>query len=145
VTRDYSLSMVVVVFFYILYHLCQHNIPSNVNPAASLLVTYVLCLVLSACLFFIFPAKGGLIQAFRDVSWVSYVLAIGVVGLEAGFLMVYRTGWKLGTAAIYSNVSVALLLIPIGIFYFKERLSLINAVGILFAIFGIVLMNIEKA
>jgi drug/metabolite transporter (DMT)-like permease len=143
--RDYTLSMTAVVFFYIVYHLCQHNIPQTTNPAASLIITYVLCLILSACLFLIFPANQGLMQAFRDVSWISYVLAIGVVGLEAGFLFVYRTGWKLSTAAIYSNVSVAVLLIPVGVLLFKERLSLINGVGILFAVLGIVLMNIQMA
>jgi uncharacterized membrane protein len=143
--RDYTLSMAAVVFFYIVYHLCQHNIPQTTNPAASLIVTYVLCLILSAFLFFLFPANQGLVKAFRDVSWISYVLAFGVVGLEAGFLFVYRTGWKLSTAAIYSNVSVAVLLIPFGILFFKERLSFINAVGILFAVAGIVLMNIQVA
>jgi drug/metabolite transporter (DMT)-like permease len=143
--RDYTLSMTAVVFFYIVYHLCQHNIPQTTNPAASLIITYVLCLILSAFLFFLFPANQGLLQAFRDVSWISYVLAIGVVGLEAGFLFVYRTGWKLSTAAIYSNVSVAVLLIPVGVLFFKERLSLINGVGIFFAVLGIVLMNIQMA
>ena len=142
--REYWLSMAAVIFFYIIYHLCQHNIPSSVNPAASLLITYVLCLFLSAGLFFLFPVKTGLLETFRQVNWVSYVLAIGVVGLEAGFLLLYRSGWKLSLAAIYSNVSVTLLLIPVGVFIYKEKLSWLNGLGVLFAILGIVLMNFQS-
>jgi drug/metabolite transporter (DMT)-like permease len=142
--REYWVSMIAVVFFYVIYHLCQHNIPSTVNPAASLMVTYVFSLFLSAGLFFLYPAHQGITEAFRQVSWISYVLAIGVVGLEAGFLLLYRSGWKLSLAAIYSNVSVTLLLIPVGVFFFKERLSWVNSLGVFFAILGIVLMNLEK-
>lgn len=142
--REYWVSMTAVVFFYVIYHLCQHNIPSTANPAASLMVTYVLSLFLSAGLFFMYPAHQGVTEAFRQVSWISYVLAIGVVGLEAGFLLLYRSGWKISLAAIYSNVSVTLILIPVGVLFFKERLSWVNGLGVFFAILGIVLMNYEK-
>lgn len=135
--------MLAVILFYVVYHLGQRNIPHQVNPAASLFITYSICLILSLVMFLWFPAPEGIRAAFAQVNWVSYALAIGVVGLEVGFLLVYRSGWKLSMAAIYSNVSVALLLIPIGMIFYQERLTKTNTLGVVFAILGIVLMGLK--
>jgi len=36
----------------------------------------------------------------RQLNWASYLLAFSIVGLEVGFLLVYRSGWNLGIAAV---------------------------------------------
>ncbi|AST56348.1 membrane protein [Thermoanaerobacterium thermosaccharolyticum] len=37
-----------------------------------------------------------------------------------GFLLAYRVGWDISLGAIVSDVSVTLLLIPIGVIFFKK-------------------------
>jgi len=54
--------------------------------------------------------------------------------------LVYRAGWKLGVAAVATNVAVTAMLIPIGIIVFKDHLSLRNILGLIFCVLGLVLV-----
>jgi hypothetical protein len=64
-----------------------------------------------------------------------------VVSLELGFLLVYRAGWQVSVAALYSNVAVGVLLIPIGMLLYRETLTMSQGAGIVFAVVGLVLMS----
>ena len=71
-------------------------------------------------------------------------LAFTLVGLEVGFLLAYRAGWTISLAGLFSNATVSVLLLPVGLMLFKDRLSGVNALGVLVAIVGLVLMNWGK-
>ena len=71
-------------------------------------------------------------------------LAVAVVGIEFGFLLVYRSGWNLGIAAVVTNVVASLLLIPVAIFLFKDKISLVNIAGILVCLAGLVMLNWKR-
>jgi len=124
-----------------LYHFAQKQIPAGVNPAVSVIVTYVVSLVLCLVLLAVMWPAHGVVSALRDLNWASYVLALSLVGLEVGFLLVYRSGWNLGIAAVLVNVVASLILVPIAILIFHERLSVINIAGILVSLAGLVLLN----
>jgi drug/metabolite transporter (DMT)-like permease len=134
-------SIVLAIAASVMYHVVLKVTPASVNPAISLVVTYGLAMVLSLCLLPFFPLKTGIVEAFRQLNWASYVLAIALVGLEAGFLLAYRSGWRVSTAAILVNATMTLLLVPIGLSLFKERLTPLNIGGILVCIAGLVMMN----
>jgi drug/metabolite transporter (DMT)-like permease len=137
----FYLSIVLAVGASILYHLVLKLTPAYVNPAISLVVTYGLSMVLSLALLPLFPLKTGVFEAFRQLNWASYALAIALVGLEASYLLAYRAGWKISMAAIFVNATMTVLLIPIGLSLFKEKLSPLNIAGILVCIAGLVMMN----
>jgi len=59
---------------------------------------------------------------------------------RVGFSVAYRAGWKLGVAAVATNVAVTAMLIPIGILVFKDHLSLRNILGLIFCVLGLVLV-----
>jgi multidrug transporter EmrE-like cation transporter len=59
-------------------------------------------------------------------------------------LLVYRAGWNIGIAAVLVNVVASLILVPVAIFLFKEKLSLINIVGILVCLTGLVMLNWKR-
>ena len=61
-------------------------------------------------------------------------------GIELGFLLAYRAGWKISVAAVATNVAVTAVLIPIGIVIFKDQLSLRKVVGLILCILGLVLV-----
>ena len=63
------------------------------------------------------------------------------MGLELGFLLVYRSGWKVSIAALFSNALVTVLLIPVGMLIFKEQLDLKKALGIALASVGLWLIG----
>lgn len=127
-----------------LYHFVQKSTPGNVNFAVSLLVTYIVSLVITLVIFAFMPTENGLLAEIRGLNWASYVLALSLVGLEVGFLLVYRSGWNLGIAAVLVNVVASLILVPIAIFLFKDKLNWVNIVGILVCLVGLVMLNWKR-
>jgi len=127
----------------LLYHLFQKVIPGNVNPLLSLAVTYLVAAAATLLLLPLFPVQGTLGAELRKVNWASVGLGAVIVGLELGFLLAYRAGWDLSLANLVSNTTVALLLIPFGLLLFKEQLSLVNILGVILAIAGLVLVNLK--
>jgi drug/metabolite transporter (DMT)-like permease len=127
-----------------LYHFVAKSTPSNVNFAVSLLVTYAVAFVVTLLGFFFFPATKGIAAELKQLNWATIGLAIAIVGIEFGFLLTYRSGWNLGIAAVLVNVVASLILVPAAIFVFKDKLSLINILGILVCLAGLVMLNWKR-
>ena len=127
-----------------LYHFSQKSTPANVNPAVAIMVTYAVALILTLVLSFFIPTQIGFIAELKQLNWASYLLAISIVGLEVGFLLVYRAGWNVGIAAVLVNVVASLLLVPIALLVFKQQLSLVNMIGILVCLAGLVMLNWQQ-
>jgi hypothetical protein len=75
------------------------------------------------------------------VSWPVVVLALGVVLIEIGFLLAYRTGSVLQWSGVAVNGAAALLLIPIALTVFRESFTAARGAGILLTVFGLVLLT----
>jgi drug/metabolite transporter (DMT)-like permease len=127
-----------------LYHFSQKQIPAGVNPVVSVIVTYLVSLGLCFILFFFLPPENGFMAALRQLNWASYLLALSLVGLELGFLLVYRAGWNIGLAAVLTNVAASLILVPVAILVFKDRLSWVNIAGIVICLAGLVMLNWKR-
>jgi drug/metabolite transporter (DMT)-like permease len=78
------------------------------------------------------------------LNWASFALGLAIVGLEVGFLLAYRAGWNLNTTAVASNATAALVLLPTGILFFKERPSLVNIAGVFVCVLGLVMINMKR-
>lgn len=126
------------------YHFSAKSTPSNVNFTVSLLVTYAVALTVTLFTFVFFPAKNGVIAELKQLNWASIGLAVAIVGIEFGFLLVYRSGWNLGIAAVLVNVVASLILLPVAIFFFRDKISWVNIVGILVCLAGLIMLNWKK-
>src|SRR5512142_1372493 len=127
-----------------LYHFSQKQIPANAHPIVSVIVTYIVSLLICFGLLIFARPAGGIWQAVRQLNWASYVLALSLIGLEVGFLLAYRTGWNIGLAAVLVNVAASLILIPVALFVFRDRLSWINIAGVLVCLVGLVMLNWKR-
>jgi len=127
-----------------LYHFSAKSVPSNINFATSLIVTYTVALGITLIVSFLFPAENGFVAEVKNLNWSSFLLAFAVVGIEFGFLLVYRAGWNLGVAAVLTNVIASLILVPVAIFVFKDKLSWVNIIGILVCFAGLVMLNWKR-
>lgn len=140
----YYVAMLITIFSNLLYHISQKTIKTSAHPLISLMVTYFIALILCFMLLPFFPIKTSFISEFRQLNFSSYLLGLAIIGLEIGFLLAYRSGWNISYAAVVSNVALGLLLIPIGLIFFKDRLSVYNYVGVFFAIIGLILISLKK-
>ena len=134
-------SIALTVLANLFYHVFQKSISATVNPIVSLIITYLTALVISFLVLPFYPAKAGITDTLKELNWASFALGFAIIGLEMGFLLAYRAGWNISLAAVISNVAVTLLLIPIGLLFFRERVTLINMVGIVLCIAGLVFVN----
>jgi len=140
VIKMYYISMIVVIVASVLYHVTQKSIGDNANPAVSMIITYLVALVLSVISIFFIPTKN-ISESFKELNWASYALGISIFLIELGYLLVYRSGWNINIAALFSNIITALILIMIGFTLYSEKLSTVNIIGVLVSIIGIVLMK----
>lgn len=137
-------SITLAILSSALYHFTAKSTPSNVNFTVSLLVTYTVALVVTLLGFFFFPATNGIAAELKQLNWASIGLAIAIVGIEFGFLLVYRSGWNLGIAAVLVNVVASLILLPVAIFVFKDKISWVNILGIVVCFVGLIMLNWKR-
>ena len=127
-----------------LYHFVAKSTPANVNFSVSLLVTYAVAFGVVLLTLFFFPMPNGPAYELKQLNWASIGLAIAIVGIEFGFLLVYRAGWHLGIAAALTNVVASLILVPVAIYFFKDKISWVNIVGIFVCLAGLVMLNWKR-
>jgi len=138
-------SIILSILATILYQLFQKLTSASANPAVALTATYITALILTlVTLPLIFPLKKDLLSELKQLNWASFALAVSLIGLEVGFLLIYRSGWRISIAAIFVNVAATVLLVVIGIVAFREKVTLVNAIGILVCILGLIMVNWKK-
>jgi drug/metabolite transporter (DMT)-like permease len=125
------------------YHFVAKSTPHNVNFTVSLLVTYAAAFAVTLFGFFFYPT-ANIAADLKQLNWASIGLAIAIVGIEFGFLLVYRSGWNLGIAAVLVNVVASLILVPVAILVFKDKISWINIAGIFVCLIGLLMLNWKK-
>ena len=123
------------------YHLVLKLTPAGVNPLLSLLVTYALVAIGFATLLFLSPGGFEWRQELRQLNWTALALAAVIVGLDLGFLYLYRGGFEVSLGALVTQSAAALLLLVIGVAVFRERLTAANVVGLGLCLVGLWLVN----
>lgn len=124
-----------------MYNLSQKSTPEKVNPFLTLLVTYLTAAILTIIASLFYKTDRGFFESIKDLNWTSIALGISIVGLELGYLLAYRAGWNISVGSLVANIILAIILIPIGILFFKEGFGLNKIIGVAFCIFGLVLVN----
>ncbi|MEN6462913.1 MAG: EamA family transporter [Syntrophomonas sp.] len=137
----YVFSIVLIVASNILYNLCQKVTPQRANPFSALFITYLTAAIFSIIVFLLNKSNEGFFQSMKELNWTSIALGISIVGLEFGYLMAYRAGWKISLGSLIANIALAVVLIPIGILFFKEGFGLNKILGAVFCIIGLILIN----
>jgi|LSQX01.2.fsa_nt_gb uncharacterized membrane protein len=137
----YYLPIALTIVANVFYHICQKSMPQNVNPMLALIITYLTAALL--CVFILsFSLKGqSLAVEMGKLNWAPIALGVAIFGLELGFFLAYRAGWNISLGALISNISVSVLLIPIGVAVYKEAISTQTAAGIILCIAGLILIN----
>ena len=118
------------------------SMPSDVNPFGALMVTYAVAAIITAIIFVFMVKPSNVVFELSKINWTSIVLALVIVGLEVGYVFVYRAGWNVSTASVVANIGLACVLIFVGYFLYKENVSIRQILGIVVCMFGLVLINI---
>lgn len=123
------------------YHLGQKTLSPSANPMVLLSAVYGVAFLLSAAAVPFFRSTAGEAWTTQVLSWPVLVLGAGVVLIEVGFLMAYRSGNILQWSGVAVNGASALLLMPIALLAFREAFSPAKLLGILMTLGGLVLLT----
>ncbi|OXS27548.1 EamA family transporter [Acetobacterium wieringae] len=137
----YYLPILLIVTANVFYNICTKSTPETVNPFLSLLVTYLVAALLTLILMLANGLEEGIVQSVKRLNWTSFALGISVVALEFGYITAYRAGWNISLGSLVANISLAILLIPIGILLYKEVLTTNHLVGIALCLVGLFFIN----
>lgn len=124
-----------------IYHICAKSIPESFNTFGALTVTYLVATILSAILFVVGVGTSNVTEEMAKINWAPFLLGIVIVGLEAGFVLMYRVGWPVSTGALVANTCLAVVLLVVGILLFKEVITLKQVIGIVVCAVGLFLVT----
>ena len=128
---SYLWPLFLVIFSNTLYNICTKSTPQNIQPFASLTLTYLVSAGISLILFFVFSESKDLLAEMSKANWATYVLGGVLVLLEVGWIYMYRVGWKISVASVVSNIGLACTLLLVGVLFYKEILTIRQLAGIL--------------
>lgn len=132
--------VLVVVGANTIYNISTKSTPANVNAFASLAMTYVMATLSSVVLFFLTSDSKNLLAELAKTNWTAYALGIAIIGLEFGYICIYRAGWKIGVASLVANISLACVLLVVGYFFYKEVITLKQLLGMGVCAIGLMLI-----
>lgn len=142
---NYYFPPLLIVFGLVLYQISQKSVDKDANPFVVVAVAYLIGIIACIAGFYLFPKSDtALIPMIKTIIWSAIGIGLGAAAIEFGFLLAYRTGWNISTLPLSANVFSALILILIGIFAYRESLSVEKIIGVLMCIGGLVLITIKK-
>ena len=134
--------ILIVILSNTFYNVCMKSMPSDVNPYGALMITYLVAAMVSAIIFAYAVGPSNVAGEMSKVNWTSAVLALAIVGLEVGYVFVYRAGWSVSTASVVANIGLACVLIVVGYLLYRENVSFNQILGIALCMIGLILINI---
>lgn len=129
------------IFAEIFYQISAKSTPETLNPLASLTVTYLVGAAVSAALFFLLNPGQNILTEWKGLNWTAFVLGVAIVGLEVGSIYMYKVGWNMNTGYIVKAGLLAVALIAVGYFLYKESFTATKAAGIAACLLGLYLIN----
>jgi drug/metabolite transporter (DMT)-like permease len=142
IIRDMQLAWLsLAIVATVAYHVTLKLTPAGANPFLSLLVTYGGVALLFAGVLLLTPGEFAWRDEVRQLNWTAIGLALAIIGLDLGFILLYRTGFEVSLGALVTQTAAAMLLVGIGVLVFREKMSLANGVGIVLCLAGLWLVN----
>ena len=134
--------VLIIVASNVLYNVCTKSTPSGINAFASLFITYALAAIFCLAAFFLSAKDKNVFTELSKANWATLVLGVVIVGLEIGYILAYRNGWKMNTVSVTANISLAVILIFVALIFYKETITLRQIGGIALCAGGLLLISI---
>ena len=141
---NYVWPIALVILSNVVYQICAKSVPKEMNPFASLTVTYVVAAAASVILYFVLGKNGNPVKEYSKLNWAPFVLGIVIVGLETGWIYAYKAGWQVSTGFIVQSAVLAVMLLVVGYFLYHEAFTWNKVVGVVVCLIGLVFINYKQ-
>ena len=106
----------------------------------TLVITYIAGALIA---FVMFWSHSGDFSISRNFNWPSVILGFAIVGLEAGYVYLFRAGWQISKGSLTANICLAIVLLFVGFFMYGEKISLRQIIGALVCMAGLYMINAQ--
>ena len=137
----YIWPIALVVAANTLYQICSKSVPDNLDPFASLTVTYLVSALVSFVLYCAISGNVNIMREYARLNWAPFVFGVVLVGLEVGFIYAYRAGWPVSTAQIVQSAFLAVILLFVGFALYREALTAKKVIGMAVCLAGLYIIN----
>ena len=138
---SYVWPIALVIICNTVYQVCAKSVPVEINPLASLTVTYLVAAIMSGLLYLWLGESVDFLGEYRKLNWAPFVLGAVIVGLEAGWIYAYKAGWPVSTGFIVQSSVLAAALLLVGYWLYQEPLAWNKVVGVAICLIGLVVIN----
>ena len=84
----------------------------------------------------------GFGKEIRKANLAPFALGIIIVGLEFGWIMAYKAGWQVSMGYIIVTSVVSAVLLGVGCFVYKEKITLNKVIGVALCLAGLIIINL---
>lgn len=133
---DMAWPLIVVILTNFMYQVCTKSMPENMNPLATLVITYVVGAVVAFATFYATTRGGDIVQECAKTNWAPAVLGVVIVFLESSYIMAFKNGWPISLLQIIQSSLLAVLLILAGRYLFNEPVTWNKVLGIFVCLAG---------
>lgn len=137
----YYLPVLVIVGSNAFYDISAKSFPSMLNPQAGLTAVYLIAGAIALIIFFITSETKNFIGEIRKVNWAVFLLAAGCTGIDLGYILLFRAGWKISYGSLVCNIALGISMIIVGVLLYREKITKDRLIGISVCLVGLVLIN----
>ena len=138
---SYYLPFCIAVTAAVAHAIFAKAVPQKTNTWLSLTATYGASAIFCLLLFFATAADKNIIQQYQNINVYAALLGFAVIGLEFGFIEMYKKGWPVSQAGLMVNAMSAILLAIVGFLLYKEKITIKQIFGIIICIIGMFLVT----
>lgn len=137
----YIWPLALVVLSNVAYQVCAKALSADMDPFASLIVTYLVSAAVSAGLYLVLSPATSLALEMRKIDAAPFAFGLALVGLEVGWIYAYRAGWPVSTGHLVHTVFLAAILIFVGRVLYHEPVTWNKIIGAIVCLVGVAMIG----
>ena len=137
----FYLPVLIVVAANVTYDISSKSIPEGLNAYAGITITYSVLAILNFLIFRIMNPGLSIIAEWAQINWAVVLFALTSIGLESGYIFLYRAGWNLSLGGMVCNTLLAVCMLSVGRFLFGETVSPRQLLGVALCVTGLIIIN----
>jgi drug/metabolite transporter (DMT)-like permease len=137
----FYLPVLIVVAANVTYDISSKSIPDGLNAYAGITITYSVLAVFNFLIFKIMNPEIPIIVEWAQINWAVVLFAFTSVGIESGYIFLFRAGWNISLGGMVCNTLLAVCMLLVGRFLFSETVSFIQLLGVILCVTGLIIIN----
>ena len=135
------LPIALIVVANAFYNLSAKYTSAEVNSFLSLTAAYTTAALVTFLVYCFTGSPRQLPSELTKLNWAPFVMGLASIGLELGYIYMYRAGWKVSTGPLVANISIACVLLLVGALFLKEVISLRQITGMALCLCGLIVIT----